>query len=208
MDMTFHPSEEFIADKLRLAYRPASIASIDGNARQYDGTGFRCAAVLIPLAWWQDEWQLVLTRRTDTVEHHKGQVSFPGGGCEVNETSAEITAVREAGEEIGLKAGDIRILGRMNDMLTITHYRIAPVVGVVPWPYPVRLEPAEVARVFTIPLLWLANPKNWEEKIFMRGEVMTPVPVITYKKYDEETLWGVSAQITVSFLGVLGLIDK
>jgi len=208
MDMTFHPSEEFIADKLRLAYRPGSIASIDGNARQYDGTGFRCAAVLIPLAWWQDEWQLVLTRRTDTVEHHKGQVSFPGGGCEVNENSAEITAVREAGEEIGFKAGDIRILGRMNDMLTITHYRIAPVVGVVPWPYPVRLEPAEVARVFTIPLLWLANPQNWEEKIFMRDEVMTPVPVITYKKYDEETLWGISAQITVSFLGVLGLIDK
>ena len=206
--MTFHPSEEFIAEKLRMAYRSGSIASMDGDARRDEHANIRRAAVLIPLAWWQAEWQLVLTRRTDAVENHKGQVSFPGGGCEVDETSAEETAVREAGEEIGLKPTDIRILGRMNDMLTITHYRITPVVGVIPWPYPVRLEPAEVARVFTIPLLWLANPQNWEERPFVLDGVVTPSPVIAYHKYDGEILWGISARITLDFLGLLGLIDN
>jgi 8-oxo-dGTP pyrophosphatase MutT (NUDIX family) len=206
--MTFHPSEQFIAEKLRMAYRSGSTASMDGDVRQDEGANIRRAAVLIPLAWWQAELQLVLTRRTDVVEHHKGQVSFPGGGCEVDETSAEETAVREAGEEIGLKPTDIRILGRMNDMLTITHYRITPVVGVIPWPYPVRLEPAEVARVFTIPLLWLANSQNWEERLFVLDGVVTPSPVIVYQNYDDEILWGISARITLDFLGLLDLIDK
>lgn len=203
--MTDHLSEEFIAAKLRRAYQPGVISSWDGPAALPDGIKLKCAAVLIPLAWWQDEWQLVLTRRTDMVEQHKGQVSFPGGGCELEETSPEETAIREAGEEIGLMGADIRILGRLNDLITITRYRVTPLVGVIPWPYPFRLEPAEVARVFTIPLLWLAKPQNWEEKPFTLEGTALPFTVVTYHKYDNEVLWGVSARMTLNLLGVLGL---
>ena len=205
--MTIHLTEEFIAEKLRTAYRAGMISSEGGFTGVNDGVNLKCAAVLIPLAWWQDEWQIVLTRRTDTVEHHKGQVSFPGGGCEVNETSPADTAMREAGEEIGLKPADIRILGRMNAVITITHYRITPVVGIMPWPYPVRLEPAEVVRVFTIPLLWLAKHQNWEERPFALDGAALSFPVVTYHKYDGEILWGASARITLNFLGVLGLTN-
>ena len=205
--MTIHLTEEFITEKLRTAYRAGMISSEGGFTGVNDGVSLKCAAVLIPLAWWQDEWQIVLTRRTDTVEHHKGQVSFPGGGCEVNETTPEDTAVREAGEEIGLKPTDIRILGRMNAVITITHYRITPVVGIMPWPYPVRLEPAEVVRVFTIPLLWLAKHQNWEERPFALDGAALPFPVVTYHTYDDEILWGASARMTLNFLGVLGLIN-
>jgi len=82
----------------------------------------------------------------------QGPGVLPRWGCEIDETSPEETAVREAGEEIGLEPSDIRILGRMNDVITITHFRSLLWWG-RPWPYPVHPEPAEVARVFTIPLL-------------------------------------------------------
>ena len=201
-------SETFIKESLQQAYRPGVIASTDGYAGMYSNIRLKCAAVLIPLVWWQEEWAIVFTRRTETVEHHKGQVSFPGGGCEVDETSSEETALREAEEEIGLKPGDARLLGLLNDYLTITGYKITPVVGVMPWPYDVRLEPAEVGRVFTIPLLWLADRKNWDEQPFSLNGAPRPFPVIRYHPYDDEILWGATARMTQNFLSVLGLLDK
>jgi 8-oxo-dGTP pyrophosphatase MutT (NUDIX family) len=205
--MTIHLTEDFIAEKLRTAYRAGVISSVNGFAGLNSGARLKCAAVLIPLTWWQDEWQIVLTRRTETVEHHKGQVSFPGGGCATNETSPEDTAVREAGEEIGLEPANIRILGLMNEVITTTQYRITPVIGIVPWPYPIRLEPAEVVRVFTIPLLWMAKRQNWEERPFAQDGAASPFPVVTYHIYDGEVLWGATARIMLNFLGVLGLIN-
>ena len=155
--------------------------------------------------WWMDEWQLVFTRRTETVEQHKGQVSFPGGGCDALESTPEATALREAWEEIGLRPADVRLLGRLTDLITITSYWVTPVVGVIPWPYPLRLEPAEVERVFTIPLLWLADRDNWDEQPFTPDGRQIPFPVIWYHPYDGEVLWGATARITQDFLKILGL---
>ena len=201
-------TEATITERLRRAYQPGVIASTDGYAEMYENVRLKCAAVLIPLAWWKDEWHLVFTRRTEGVEHHKGQVSFPGGGCDLDETTPEETALREAREEIGLKPEDVRLLGRLNDVMTITGYRVTLVVGVMPWPYEVRLEPAEVGRVFTIPLLWLAEQKNWEEQPITPDGTPPPFPVVKYHEYDGETLWGASARMTLNFLSVLGLIKK
>jgi 8-oxo-dGTP pyrophosphatase MutT (NUDIX family) len=164
----------------------------------------KCAAVLIPLAWFQEEWLLLFTRRAETVEHHKGQVSFPGGGCDTGETNPEETALREAQEEIGLDPARVRLLGRLNDVITITHYRVTPVVGVIPWPTPLRLEPREVARVFTMPLSWLAERRNWEEAAFTPQGAPRPFPVVRFHKYNGEVLWGASARIMLNFLAVLG----
>jgi 8-oxo-dGTP pyrophosphatase MutT (NUDIX family) len=198
-------TEDFIVSQLRSAYQPGLVASSDGEAGMYEDVRLRCAAVLIPLVKYEGEWQLVFTRRTETVEHHKGQVSFPGGGCDIGESSPEATALREAWEEIGLKAQDVRLLGRMNDYITITRYRVTPVVGVMAWPYPVRLEPAEVGRVFTIPLPWLADRLNWTEQPVTLDGVVRPIPVLRYHPYDGEVLWGASARITQNFIRVLGL---
>ena len=164
-----------------------------------------CAAVLIPLAWYQDEWHVLLTRRSDSVETHPGQVSFPGGGCGLGESSPEVTALREAQEEIGLKSEHVRLLGRMNDLVTITHYRVTPIVGMMPWPYPVRPAAGEVARVFTIPLTWLADRKNWKESPYTPEGSRRSFPVIIYHPYDGEVLWGVSGRMMVDFLDVLGI---
>jgi 8-oxo-dGTP pyrophosphatase MutT (NUDIX family) len=201
-------TEDYIIRILKEAYRPGSVASTDGYAGMYVGVELQCAAVLLPLVWWREEWHLLFTRRTETVEHHKGQVSFPGGGCDSEEEAAEATALREAQEEIGVVPGDVRLLGRLNDVLTITRYRVTPVVGVIPYPYEFHLEPAEVGRAFTIPLAWLARRKNWDEQLLSSAGTPRPFPVITYHPYDGEILWGASARITQNFLTVLGLLKS
>ncbi len=193
-------TEEQISGQLKKNYQPGVIASMDGYSEFYDHVMLKCAAVLVPLAWWKNEWQLIFTRRTETVEHHKGQVSFPGGGCEMNETIPEATALREAYEEIGLAPEDVRVLGRMNDIITITKYRVTPIVGVIPWPYQFHPEPAEVGRVFTIPFPWLADSANWiEQPVTPQGDSRS-FPVIRYLPYDGETLWGATARITLNLL--------
>jgi 8-oxo-dGTP pyrophosphatase MutT (NUDIX family) len=156
--------------------------------------------------WVDESWHLVLTRRTDRVEHHKGQVSFPGGGCETHDGSPEETALREAFEEIGLKSEDVRLLGRMDEMATNTQYRVTPVVGVMPWPYTLHLAEEEVERVFTIPLTWLAEARNWKEIPFTPGGETRSFPVVIYQQYDGEILWGVSGRIVVNLLNILGLV--
>jgi len=164
-------------------------------------TSLKCAAVLIPLVWHDEEWHLLFTRRTDTVESHKGQVSFPGGACDEGETTPEETALREAEEEIGIYPGNVRVLGRLSNLITITYFRVTPVVGVVQWPAVFRVGEHEVARIFTIPLAWLANPANrWEFE--MPGRTRS---LIAYHPYDGELLWGATARMTVDFLKVLGL---
>jgi 8-oxo-dGTP pyrophosphatase MutT (NUDIX family) len=153
------------------------------------------------LVWDDDEWHLLFTRRTDTVESHKGQVSFPGGACDEGETTPEETALREADEEIGIPPRDVRVLGRLSNLITITYFRVTPVVGVVRWPAVFRVGAHEVARVFTIPLAWLANSSNrWQFEI-----PGTRRSLIAYHPYDGELLWGATARMTVDLLTVLGI---
>ena len=201
--MTLPLTEEYISRQLKKFYQPGVIASMDGYAELYEHVPLKCAAVLIPLVWWNDEWQLVFTRRTETLEHHKGQVSFPGGGCEEDETTPEATALREAKEEIGLAPEHVHLLGRMNDTFTITRYRVTPIVGVIPWPYRLSPEPAEVGRVFTIPLPWLADRANWDEHPVTPAGAARSFPVLKYHSYDGEILWGASARITQDFLKIV-----
>ena len=156
----------------------------------------KCAAVLVPLTFYDDEWHLLFTRRAEKMNDHSGQVSFPGGHCEPEDETLEKTALREADEEIGLKAKDVRILGRIDEIRTVTNYQITPVVGVFPWPYSFFVSTCEVARVFTMPINWLANPKNYWQ--FQHPKAKHPT--IAYQPFDGELLWGATARITVNFL--------
>ncbi len=160
----------------------------------------RAAAVLLPLTIVDDEWYLLYTRRTDIVEHHKGQVSFPGGATDPEDAGPVETALREADEEIGLRGPDVRVLGKMGTMLTVTNFLITPIVGVFPWPYAFTMHTIEVDRVFVLPLRWLADRQNWQE--FVRKE--TNRSVITYFPYDGELVWGATARMTVEFIHAMG----
>lgn len=163
----------------------------------------RPAAVLIPLLRQDGSWQVLYTRRTATLAEHSGQVAFPGGRADLDDPDPETTALREAQEEIGLDPADVRLLGRMSDFRTISNYRITPVVGRIPWPYSFRLAKEEVSRVFTIPLEWLADPQNWEERQRPLPSPYEPVPVIYFSQYDGELLWGISAALTLKLLNLL-----
>jgi len=199
--MPINPSEDTIIQKLHEAIESAPSSDGYAEIELTSDTRLKCAAVLIPLLQQDDEWHLLFTRRTNKVESHKGQVSFPGGGCDLGETTPEETALRETNEEIGIEPQNVRVLGRTPNMITITSFRVTPVVGVIPWPTVLHLGKDEVERVFTIPLNWLANKANrWEFTMPGRNRSL-----IVYQPYDGELLWGATARMTVDFLHVLGI---
>lgn len=187
-------TESEIVARLRTAYQPSTLES---------DTRLKCAAVLMPLVRDHEGWHLLFTRRTDRVETHKGQVSFPGGACDPGDEGPEATALRESEEELGIRPGDVRLLGRLNAMQTITHFRVFPVVGVVPWPYAFRVSTIEVARLFRMPLAWLARPENRREFAIPA----TGIRVQAFQPYDSELLWGATAQMTVDLMRVIGLLN-
>ena len=195
-------TEEFIRNKL--AESDHSQAETDGYAEIpiHPDVHLKCAAVLVPLVFFQNEWHVLYTRRTDRVESHKGQVSFPGGACDEGETTPEETALREADEEIGIHPSHVRVIGKLSRMVTISKYRVTPVVGVIQFPYAFKTSGAEVARVFTMPLAWLANRNNYWE-FSMPGSDRS---VIVYHPFDGELLWGATARMTVNFLKILELL--
>ncbi|MFQ5921679.1 MAG: NUDIX hydrolase [Anaerolineales bacterium] len=161
------------------------------------------AAVLIPLYQEDGHWKLLFTRRTDSVDVHAGQVSFPGGQIEASDGTAVAAALREAQEEIGLDPADVETLGQLNPLFTVTQFLVTPVVGVIPWPYPLAPNPTEVARTFGVPIEWLADPNNL--KVQERQPLIPGrnVQVYYFKEFEGEAIWGVTARITVDFLQML-----
>ena len=167
----------------------------------------RPAAVLVPLLRTDQTWHLLFTRRTDKLPEHRGQVAFPGGRADPGDTSPAQTALREAEEEIGLPADQVQLLGCLDSFTTVSNYRVTPVVGTIPWPIELKLEIEEVERVFIIPLDWLADPTNHEVRLRTRliptsgaeagdkAKQTVTMPVIYFKPYEGEVLWGVSAEI-------------
>ena len=191
--------ENQFAELVRQAVRPDGVPQAETEREILlkpleASQGIRRAAVLAPLVRVDGGWRLLFIRRSEEVLDHKGQVAFPGGSWEEEDGSDEQTALRETWEEIGVAARDVRVLGKMRTFLTGTGYRITPVVGILPWPYTFTLSLSEVASVFTIPLNWLADPANHEERPFERDGQR--VQVIYYSLYQGELLWGATARMT------------
>ena len=162
---------------------------------------YKPAAVLLPLLFRDAEWHLLYTRRVDGLMNHGGQVSFPGGGWEPGDMDLTATALREAWEEVGIRPQDVQVLGAMQPMALITRFVVIPVVGKISWPYPIKVFDGEVARVFTVPLSWLANPANfYSTTMFFEGK---SYEVSYYQLYDGEKIWGATAKITQDFLHLL-----
>ena len=164
-----------------------------------DGTEGRdaastAAAVLIPLIA-HGELTVLFTQRTTHLKSHAGQVSFPGGRAEPGDASAEFTALREAGEEIGLAAERIEILARLPDYRTRTGFRVTPVIGLVTPPLELAPDPREVAEVFEVPLAFLLDPRNRQRRTreFQGQQVGYYV-----FEYQDRVIWGATAGMLVN----------
>jgi 8-oxo-dGTP pyrophosphatase MutT (NUDIX family) len=177
-------SEDYIRERLRKTWQV-------GNQQSRDGA--KKAAVLVPFFRMDGEWKLLLTHRTQLVETHKDQVSFPGGAVEAGDGSPEQTALRETSEEIGIGEGQVTVLGRLCELPTVG-YKVTPVVGIVQWPAALTISKAEVSRVFSVPYDWLADQQNWEDKPY-RLPNGGYGPVTFYHEYDGEKIWGITARI-------------
>jgi len=167
------------------------------------GWDARPAAVLIPLYLDAGKWHALYTRRTNDVEAHRGQVSFPGGMVEASDADPRATALRETEEEIGLQGADVRILGQLDPLLTVTQFQIIPFVGVMPWPYTLNLNSSEVAKAFGVPLNWLAMRSNLEikkRKPFIPGP---EIDVYYFQPYQDEIIWGATARLTLQLLEII-----
>jgi 8-oxo-dGTP pyrophosphatase MutT (NUDIX family) len=163
----------------------------------------RPAAVLVPIFNKRGIWHVLYTRRTESVEDHQGQVSFPGGVIETNDEGPEQAALRETQEEIGIRSEDVQILGALDPLPTVTNYVIVPIVGTIPWPYPFNINKEEVALVFSVPLNWLSNPDNLEIQEWKPDDPSPSVPVHFFRPYEGEVIWGATARITLSLLKAL-----
>lgn len=154
------------------------------------------AAVLVGLVPRDTGLRVLLTRRTDSLRHHAGQVSFPGGRVEAADRDVVAAALREAEEEIGLGAGLATPLGFLDPLITITGFRVLPVVarvapGFVPMP-----DPGEVAEVFEVDLDFLMHPDNLERiDMDYRGRVRHVLQFRRPPQAPEQRIWGVTASI-------------
>lgn len=117
------------------------------------------AAVLVPLVDRADGVTVLLTRRSENLAHHAGQISFPGGHIEPDEGPEE-AALRETEEEVGLSRDRVRILGRLDEYITGTGFSVTPIVGLLRPPFEIAPDPLEVAEVFEVPLSFILDPGN------------------------------------------------
>lgn len=121
--------------------------------------GLRPSAVLIPIYEKDGEYYIVLTKRTQNLMYHKGQISFPGGAYDKEDRDLAATSLREAFEEIGVRPDDVELLGSLDDQATYTsRYVITPFVGVIPYPYEFRVSSREVEELIEAPVSALLNP--------------------------------------------------
>jgi 8-oxo-dGTP pyrophosphatase MutT (NUDIX family) len=154
------------------------------------------AAVLVGLVQRPEGTQVLLTRRTDALRNHAGQVSFPGGRIEADDRDAAAAAVRETFEEVGIAPAQLTPLGYLDPFTTITGFRVLPVVATIAADYVARPDANEVADVFEVPLAFLLDPVNLSGlEVEHRGRVRQ----VWEFSYPSHRIWGVTAAILLNF---------
>ncbi len=167
------------------------IASLPPDALEIKG--FRPAAVVVPLLYASEGWEILFTVRSKQLANHAGQIAFPGGKVDQGET-LEQAAIRELHEEVGLEVS--RILGRLHAHPSPAKFVVTPVVAILNWPQDFNINRDEVDEVFTVPLRSLAS-------ITPRTETRTIEQVtrtIRFYEYQHRMIWGLTGNIVSDLL--------
>lgn len=188
----------------------AIAVALGADADEVGGTGAfgrpgddrptRAASVLVPLVVRDDGLTVLLTQRTEHLANHAGQVSFPGGRLEEEDDDAIACALRETEEETGLSRDRIDVLGMLDDYVTVTGFRVTPVVGLVSPPFTLAPDPYEVAQVFEVPLAFILDPANHrrvERTLKGRSRPYYAMP------YEGHYIWGATAGMLINLYRVL-----
>lgn len=164
----------------------------------FQSPGLIPASILVPLFEKEGNTYMLLIKRSQHMQYHPCQISFPGGGQEGCDSDVYETALRETFEEIGVIQSDVEILGLFDDYVSTSNFRITPVVGIIPYPYPFRINPGEVERLIEVPLSTLLA-QNREKILPFQGQQRH-----TYIfQSGPFTIWGVTARIIRDFLYLL-----
>lgn len=162
--------------------------------------GLTPAAVLVPVIERSEGLTVLFTQRTAHLHDHAGQVSFPGGRCEVTDVSPTFTALRETTEEIGLASELVEVLGLLPEYRTGTGFSVTPVVGLVRPPFVLAPDSFEVAEVFETPLAFLLDPANHQRHSMEVGGAVRHYYAMPYSGYF---IWGATAGMLVSLRRLL-----
>jgi len=183
------PEELWLRSRFAEPRTVEPVTSGDGHLWRNDRE-IRPAAVLVPLVRREGALTVLFTRRTAHLNEHAGQISFPGGRSEPGDAYAAETALREAAEEIGLAAERVEVLGELHKYVTVTGYRVTPVVGLVTPPLELRPDDFEVAEVFEVPLEFLLDPANQLRNCIVHAGRERRYYAIPYRQYY---IWGATA---------------
>lgn len=187
------PNSRELGDRIR--------TMLKGRRRlEVEDPALTCAAVLVPLLYKDGEWHVLVTQRTQTVDHHKGQIAFPGGTCDPDDADGMETALRETFEEIGVPPTAVEVLGALDDFTTITAFVITPFVGIIIEPVEYSLSAREVEAVLEVPVTFFLDPthfrvEQWDQQGKVRG--------ILFWDYGEHTIWGATARILKNLLDLV-----
>lgn len=142
----------------------------------------------------------MLNKRSQQVEHHKGEISFPGGMKDPGDATLLDTALREAFEEMGILPSDVEILGEVDDVPTNSRFLIRPFIGTIPYPYDFKPSSAEVAAVLEVPLFALMNRANRRDEIRIKNGKLVNAPTFAY---EGNLIYGATARVLDNFLSLI-----
>ncbi len=182
-------------DRAAMIPDPENLAALEafwGGKR-----ALRPAAVLVGLIPRGDELRVLLTRRTETLVKHAGQVSFPGGRIDPGDGDAVTAALRETREEVGLASGLVQPIGRLPAFATISEYTVEPVIARIDPDHALTLEAGEVSAAFELPLSLAADEQAWQP---YRPPGAAPKLAFRALEYQGYTVWGVTAMILEQLL--------
>jgi 8-oxo-dGTP pyrophosphatase MutT (NUDIX family) len=163
------------------------------------------AAVLLLLYAKEGAYHVLLNKRSELVEHHKGEISFPGGARDPEDRDFLDTALRETEEEMGVSRSDVTILGELDDIVTRSNFGVRVFVGTIPYPYPFKPSQDEIAEVLEVPLSVLQDPANLRQDARWVDNQLT-----TSYAYacGEHLVFGATATILEQFLDLLGQVPQ
>lgn len=169
------------------------------DAEQLHIDGFKPAAVLVPLIrTGNNEYDVLLTVRSDELRTHPGQIAFPGGRTDPGETP-EQTALRETAEEVGIHVPENAVLGRLGQHPSPAGFVATPVVAEIAWPQPLALAPAEVQEAFTVPLADLARITP-TSRVYTHGQYTRRLYSYTWHR---RVIWGFTGNVLHELIGIL-----